>query len=296
MANTLYQVPGVVLEFRRGRVAASRVPGCGGRAVASGERATVGTAARRKQALGGTLVAAVLLGGFAYGIVRKPFGQGPGAVADAGGGPVRPGVAGTAPYAVRTLAPVGVAEQDPSGGEGGAAAPGHQLPPAVLGPVPVPPVPAYQPLGPVLYLSGSNLIDPNRSAVSSGEVSVASSGSGFRSDGQLTGCGVPGAADYYAIPLRNPVSYSGPPRVHARFSGSGPVVITLFEQHPDGRCVEVASGRGTPTAGTLDLTLSGTGHTFAVGMLPGVLISGHGVLRTDAADPSYGVLPGLTGV
>jgi hypothetical protein len=84
--------------------------------------------------------------------------------------------------------------------------------------------------------------------------------------------------------------------MHVRFDGSGPLVVTLFEQEADGRCVVVASGSGIPSGGTLDVTLSGTGHTFAVGVLPGVLISGTGILRTDATDPSYGILPGLTGV
>ena len=266
--------------------------------MAANGRPSADAATKRRRALALTVVTAVVLTAFAYGLIGKPFGgQGTVRVADAGGGPPAPPSARAAPVEVSTLSPVATAQQDAGDSEGGADQPRQQPRPEALGPLAPQNPPAFEALGPQLYLSGTNLIEPNRSVVSAGRIQVDSSGFGFQPSGGVTGCGVLGAADYYAIPLRNPVSYSGSPRVHLRFDGAGPVFVTLFQQDPDSeRCIPVASGTGTPRGGVVDLILSGSGHTFPVGLLPGMLVSGHGILSTDAADPSYGLLPGLTGV
>jgi hypothetical protein len=265
--------------------------------VADDGRPTAGAAAKRARALGVTAVAAIVLGAFAYGLLGKPFGQATPRVADAGGGPTPTALGVASRTTVSTLPPVAAARQDAAGGGGADLRDAQQPLPDGIGPLSPQDPPAFAPLGPALYLSSTGLIEPNRSVVFAGRVQVNSSGPGFQTNGSLTGCGVLGAADYYAIPLRNPVSYSGPPQIHLRFDGSGPVHVTLFQQDPaTGRCTAVGSGAGMPSGGIVDVTLSGDGHTFPVGLVPGIVVSGQGVFTTDAVDPSYGLLPGLTGV
>src|SRR3954468_1834529 len=95
-------------------------------------------------------------------------------VADPGGGPVSQSPAPPPPYAISTLGPIGTAAQDPGGGGGGTGEPGSVAPPAI---------PGAQGSGSAqgpggndgrLYLNGANLLDPNRSSVTSGSVTVPS--------------------------------------------------------------------------------------------------------------------------
>src|SRR4051794_30241668 len=124
--------------------------------------------ARRKKA--GVLVAVgavAVIGVLAYSThaeLSKPQAK----VADPGGGHVPASPAPPPPYSVSTLGPIGTAAQDPGGGGGGTGVPGNVGPPGIQGAQGSGSAQGFQGGGDTLYLSGVNLLDPNRNAATSG--------------------------------------------------------------------------------------------------------------------------------
>lgn len=253
------------------------------------------------------VVAGVVVAGVAAGTVLDSGSKT--LAADSGGGAVPPPSSAPAPYAISTLGPIGTAAQDPGGGGGGTGEPGSVAPPGIQGAQG-----SGSPQGPGgndgrLYLSGTNLIDPNRSGVTSGSVAlpnpVAAVGGllnpvtgGTSATGCATGAN---STDYYAVPLTvETVGFGGAPHVHIRISGSGPVTVRLAQQSSNGNsCPTVASGSGQISGGVADFTLSSPGKfQFSRGYTPAVVISARGshVITTSQADPSYVALPGLYGL
>jgi hypothetical protein len=262
--------------------------------------------ARRK---GGPLLAVAgvaLVGAIAVGTFTSSGGSS--VVADRGGGPVPGASPPEAPYAISTLGAIGKAAQDPGGGGGGSGAPGTVARPGIQG---------TQGSGRgqgaggndgKLYLSGTNLLDPSRSAATSGQVTIpnplTSVGGVVSVPGQSssTGCATDSqSADYYAIPLAvETVSFSGTPTVRIRISGAGSVTVRLEQQTPSGdSCQTIASGSGTISGGVASFSLSRrNGFTFSRGYTPALVISAAGshTISTDNGNPSYIALPGLSGV
>ena len=81
-----------------------------------------------------------------------------------------------APYAISTLGAIGTAAQDPGGGGGGTGAPGNVAPPAIQGAQGSGSAQGFADAGDTLYFSGVNLLDPNRSATTSGQTTFGGPG------------------------------------------------------------------------------------------------------------------------
>ena len=176
-----------------------------------------------------------------------------------GGGAMPAPSARPAPYAIRRSAPIGTAAQDPGGGGGGTGAPGHVAPPGIQGAQG-----SGSAQGPGgndgrLYLSGVNLLDPNRSAATSGQRHDPEPAgrrgrcprSRPRPGVRATGCATDAqSADYYAIPLRSRPSASAARRACASaISGSGPVTVSSSSRPRTGAAARRSrSGNGTDLA------------------------------------------------
>jgi hypothetical protein len=231
---------------------------------------------------------------------------------DPGGGPVAGPTATPEPFAISTLPPVGRAAQDPGGGGGGnGPRPGAVGPPGIIGPLGGGSVDRAG-LGDFLYFSGVNLLDPNRSATTSGENTFPSplsplGGLGPITDplggllgGSATGCATtPDSVDYYAVPLTiEHITFSGTPQVHLRISGAGPVNVRLYQQQPDESCSLITSGSGTISGGVADLSLGPRSNfQFAQKTVPALVVQAPGThtISTSRENPSYLELPNLTG-
>lgn len=261
--------------------------------------------ARRK---GGALIGVAgvaLLGAVVYGATAS--GGSTVKSADAGGGAV-PGPSGApAPYAIHTLGGIGTAAQDPGGGGGGTGEPGSVGPPDIQGAQGAGSAQGSENSSDTLYLSGVNLIDPNPSAVTSGQNTFPSLGtSGAPIFDPLlgtsaTGCATtPDSVGYYAIPLTiETVGWNGAPRAHIRISGGGPITLTLYQQSPNGGCQAVTSGSGTISGGVANVTLGSRRFQFTKGYTPALVIkapSGSHTISTDSNNPSSITFPGLYGV
>jgi hypothetical protein len=228
--------------------------------------------------------------------------------ADTGGGGVPASAGPPAPYSISTLGPIGTAAQDPGGGGGGTGAPGNVGPPGIQGAQG-----SGRAQGPggndgKLYLSGTNLLDPSRSAATSGQATLpnplASVGGVVNLPGQSssTGCAKGGSeTDYYAIPLSvETVGFSGTPTVRLRISGSGPVTVRLEQQTPNGNsCQTISTGQGSISGGIASFSLTRrTNFQFSRRFTPSLVIAATGshTISTDSNNPSYIALPGLSGV
>lgn len=233
--------------------------------------------------------------------------------ADAGGGAMATPSEAAAPYAIHTLAPVGTAAQDPGGGGGGSGVPGNVAPPGIQGAQG-----SGRPQGSGgndgrLYFNGTQLLDPNRSATTSGSVTLPNTLAGVAGvlnpvlgstggSGTTTGCATSAdQADYYAIPLQvETVGFTGTPVAHVRISGSG-LVQAQLEEFPSGggACRPVTSGSAYISGGVANIPLGSLGrYQFTHGSTPALVITaaGNHVISTDFNNPSYLVLPGLYGV
>lgn len=261
--------------------------------------------ARRKR--GGLLlgVAGVaVVGALAYGTMTD--GGGSVKVADPGGGAVPASPGPPAPYAISTLGSIGTAAQDPGGGGGGTGEPGSVAPPAIQGAQGSGSAPGSADSGDTLYFSGISTLDPNRSATTSGENTFGGPGvggviGGLAPDDSATGCAKPPQeTDYYAIPLRNDVTFSGNPRVHLNITGGGTVTVLLYQETQSENCQLIGQGTAPIRGGTADVTLGVGGHRFPTGVLPAVVIRANDgashTIRTSSGNPSYITFPGLTGV
>jgi hypothetical protein len=260
--------------------------------------------ARRK---GGPLLAVAgvaLVGAIAYGTVTSG-GSSP-VVADRGGGPVPASSPPEAPYAISTLGAIGHAAQDPGGGGGGTGVPGNVGPPGIQGAQGSGTGQGFADSGDTLYFSGVNLLDPNRSATTSGQTTFGGPGIGtvagaLPGGSSAVGCASPPQeTDYYAIPLRNVVTFRGNPRVHLNISGGGSVTALLYQQTSSKQCQVVGQGTAPIRGGIADVTLGVGGHDFPVGVTPTVVIrandgSSH-TISTSSGNPSYLYLPNLQGV
>lgn len=267
--------------------------------------------ARRKK--GGLLlgVAGVaIVGAAAYGVLGSSSG-GTTKVADPGGGAAAPSSPAPAPYAIHTLGAVGTAAQDPGGGGGGTGAPGTVGLPGIQGAQGSGSPQAPGAATTTLWFSGVNLLDPNRSAVTSGQnmfgglsaTSVADGAGTVLGGGNnsTTGCATTSQqTDYYAIPLRNDVSYRGDPRVHLNISGGGTVTVLLYQETKSKNCELVGSGTAPIRGGVADVTIGGGSHLFPTGVLPAVVVQANDTashtISTSSGNPSYIYLPNLTGV
>src|SRR4051812_44097379 len=158
----------------------------------------------------------VLVGGVLAGTL---FGGSSVAKLDTGAGPVPQASGPEAPYAISTLPAIGNAPQDPGGGGGGSGEPGLVGRPGIQGPQGPGSPPGSVASGNTLYFSGLSTLDPNTSAVPSGDNKFG--GPPLPLGGPTTtGCAnPPSETEYYAIPLRNVVTYPGNPFVHMRISG-----------------------------------------------------------------------------
>lgn len=228
-------------------------------------------------------------------------------VADTGGGAVLASPPPPAPFAISTLGAVGTAAQDPGGGGGGTGVQGQVGPPGIQGAQGGRGAPGYQDGGDTLYFSGVGLLDPNRSATTSGDNVFGGPGVGGvlgalggQSDSSVGCAKPPQQTDYYAIPLRNDATFSGNPKVHLRISGGGSVTALLYQQLPDKSCQLIGQGSSGINGGIADVTLGVGGHTFPNGVLPALVIqandSASHTISTSNQDPSYLYLPNLTGV
>lgn len=226
--------------------------------------------------------------------------------ADTGGGALPAPSGEPAPYAISTLAPIGNAAQDPGGGGGGTGAPGTVGGPAIQGAQGSDPAPGFADAGDTLYFSGVALLDPNRSATYSGENTFGGPGLGSvtgalpQSDSS-TGCAKPPQeTDYYAIPLRNVVTFRGNPRVRMNISGGGSVTVSLYQQTQDDTCQLVGSGTTGIRGGVADLNLGVSSHRFPIGVTPVLVIRANDgaqhTITTSNQNPSFIYLPNLQGV
>jgi hypothetical protein len=250
----------------------------------------------------------VVVGALAYSTLSDSGGSKT-KVADTGGGAVSASPGPPAPYAISTLGAIGTAAQDPGGGGGGTGVPGSVGNPAIQGAQGSGTPQGAGSNGDRLYFSGVNLLDPNPAAATSGETTFPSPGSGVAGAiGPVTGPSSTGCAtsadeaDYYAIPLQiETITFAGAPRVHIRISGSGPVTASLVQQAPNnGGCLPISSGSGGISGGVSDFSLSGAGNfRFRQGYTPALVIkapTGQHTISTSPDNPSYIVLPNLTGV
>jgi hypothetical protein len=261
--------------------------------------------ARRK---GGPILAVAgvaLVGAIGYGAITS--GGSSVTVADRGGGPV-PGASGPeAPYAIHTLGAIGTAAQDPGGGGGGTGVPGHVGPPGIQGAQGTGSAQGFADAGDTLYFSGVNLLDPNRSATTSGQTTFGGPGVGSvtgvlgSNSSSSVGCAKPPQeTDYYAIPLRNVVTFRGNPRVHLNISGGGSVTALLYQETQNSQCQLIGQGSAPISGGTADVTLGVASHAFPVGDTPTVVIRANDnashTISTGSGNPSYLFLPNLEGV
>jgi hypothetical protein len=259
----------------------------------------------RKKAVGGLIVVA-LIGVAAVATISESGSSV--RTADTGGGIVPPSAAPPAPYAISTLGPIGTAAQDPGGGGGGTGAPGSVGAPGIQGSQG-----SGSAQGPggndsKLYLSGSNLIDPGRSDVTSGSTAIPNTLAGVAGalpipggGTQTTGCATDAqSADYYAIPLHvETVGFRGTPSVRIHISGAGPVTVRLEQQSPGGSCQTVDGATGQINGGIAEFSLGSlSSFQFTHDFTPALVISAPGshTITTGPADPSYIFLPGLYGV
>jgi hypothetical protein len=260
--------------------------------------------ARRKAGPLLAVAGVVLVGAIAFGTVTS--GGGSTKVADRGGGTVPASAAPEAPYAISTLGAIGTAAQDPGGGGGGTGAPGNVGPPTIQGARGSGSGPGFVASGDTLYFSGVNLLDPNRSATTSGQTTFGGPGVGtvagaLPGSDTSTGCASPPQeTDYYAIPLRNVVTFSGHPLIHLNITGGGSVTALLYQQTRGGQCQLVGQGTAPISGGRADVTLGVGSHAFPVGDLPAVVIrvsdnSSH-TISTSSGNPSFLRMPGLKGV
>jgi len=251
------------------------------------------------------LAGVFVVGALTYGVISDSSGSVP--TADPGGGAVPAPSGPPAPYAISTLSPVGTAAQDPGGGGGGSGPPGFVGPPGIQGAQGPGSAQGPGAVDPHLYLSGVNLLDPQRSAVSSGENTFPSPATtiggilGPVAGGTDTsGCATTAnSTDYFAVPLRIETSgFSGTPQVHLRISGGCGVQVTLFQQSPGGACQPVTSGSGTIYGGVANVTLGARQNfTFSKQFTPSLVVTttgaGQHTISTTSADPSFIFLPGL---
>jgi hypothetical protein len=266
--------------------------------------------ARRKK--GGLLLGAAgvaVVGALAYGTLSS--GGSTVKVADPGGGSMAAPSQAPAPYAISTLGAVGTAAQDPGGGGGGTGDPGTVGRPAIQGPQGSGSAQGYADAGDTLYFSGVNLLDPNRSAVTSGQnmfggpsATTVVNGVGTLLGGgndSVTGCArTSQETDYYAIPLRNDVTYRGSPRIHLNISGGGTVTVLLYQETQSKNCELVGSGTASIVGGRADVTIGTASHLFPTGVLPAVVVRANDTaahtITTSSGNPSSIYLPNLTGV
>ena len=120
-------------------------------------------------------------------------------------------------------------------------------------------------------------------------------------DDSTTGCGKPPQeTEYVAIPLRNVVTFSGNPRVHLNITGGGTVTALLYQKTSSDSCQLVGQGTSGIGGGTADITLGVGGHSFPIGVTPVVVLRANDgashTITTSSQDPSYLLLPNLTGV
>jgi hypothetical protein len=260
--------------------------------------------ARRK---GGPLLAVAgvaVIGALAYGTLSS--GSSSMKVADPGGGNPTASAAPPAPYSISTLGPIGTAVQDPGGGGGGTGAPGSLGVPGIQGAQGSGSAQGYQDAGDTLYFSGVNLLDPNRSATTSGQNVFGGPGvggvlAGLPGSGSVTGCAQPPQqTDYYAIPLRNDVTFRGNPTVHLNISGGGTVTALLYQQTQSEVCQLIGTGIAQISGGTANVTINVSSHRYPTGDLPALVLQANDgqqhTITTSSGNPSYLHLPNLTGV
>jgi hypothetical protein len=164
----------------------------------------------------------------------------------------------------------------------------------------------YADAGDVLYFSGVNTLDPNRSAVSSGQVQFGGPGLGtvtgsLPGSDSTTGCAKPPQeTDYYAIPLRNVVTYTGNPQVHLNITGGGTVTVLLYQQTQSEQCQLIGQGTAPISGGTANVTIGSASHRYPVGDLPALVVRANDgashTISTSSGNPSYLHLPNLKGV
>jgi hypothetical protein len=266
--------------------------------------------AKRK---GGIIIAAAaVLGVVAVATVLDSGGLKEVRKADTGGGAVAASPAPPAPFAISTLGAVGTAAQDPGGGGGGTGVPGHVGGPSIQGAQGAGGAPGIGNSGDTYFLSGVNLLDPNRSATTTGDntfggpglgtaaggVGTVVGGLGAGGSGSATGCATPPDVDYYSTPFRIPTGFRGTPHLHLRISGGGTVKASIFAKTADDNCVLVTSGSGGISGGIADFSLGGRNYAFPLNSTPVLVISAGGqhTISTGSDNPSFLTLPGLYGV
>jgi hypothetical protein len=262
--------------------------------------------ARRKA---GPLVAVAVVavvGFLGYSTMAESGGSGV-KVADPGGGVLPESPAPPPPYSVSTLAPVGTAAQDPGGGGGGTGEPGNVGTPGIQGAQGAGSAQGFESGGDTLYLSGVNLLDPNRSATTSGSNTFPSLTGGVGGvlgplvgGTEATGCADdPDEVDYYAIPLEvETVGFNGAPSVHLRITGGGTVTAMLYQESQEGSCELVTQGSGGVSGGVANFSMGARSLQFKKGYTPVVVFkaAGQRTITTDSANPSFIRFPGLYGV
>jgi hypothetical protein len=197
--------------------------------------------------------------------------------------------------------------QDPGGGGGGSGRPGLVGPPGIQGAQGPGSAQGPGAVDPHLYFSGVNLLDPQRSAVSSGQNTFPSTASTIggvvapvAGGTNASGCATkPNSVDYFAVPLRiETTGFSGSPQVHLRISGGGSVQVTMFQQSQGGTCEPVTSGSAPISGGVANVTLGARRNfTFSQGFTPALVVTttdtAQHTISTDSGNPSFIFLPGL---
>jgi hypothetical protein len=236
----------------------------------------------------GIIAAVVIAIGLVVGVITGGSSSKP--TIDQGGGEPAGSPAPEPQAAIHTLPPVGNAPQDPGGGGGGTCCSAPVGPPGVLQPG------AGGGGGggggngsATFYLSGSALLDINRGAVGSGQVTLtASAGPGCAAYNS-------GGGKWTAVPLRRPITISGGATAHIRTTG--PITLSFVDLDASGNCHDVSTGSGSPSGGVATFSLPAN-HTYPVGDTPAVAISGAPgtTITTDGGNPSFIAVGHVTGI
>jgi hypothetical protein len=242
------------------------------------------------------VVAAVLVaGGATFGALSGSSGSSPVTIDTGGGQPaVAPGTPGESQP--RTLPPVGNAPQDPGGGGGGSENLAQVGPPGRLAAVGSVPTGGSEEGPRVFYLSGVSLLDINRGAVGSGQVTFpATGGIGCNSSPEARG-------RWTAVPLRRPVTLYGAStaRIRVQVSGSVTLYVAAVDLLPNGGCADVTVGSAPAHTGTVTVHAPAVTYQYGLEHTAAIVITASGAgsvtVLTDGANPSTVTVPRVTGL
>jgi hypothetical protein len=148
----------------------------------------------------------------------------------------------------------------------------------------------------VFYLSGVSLLDINRGAVTSGQVTFPASGG--------IGCSASPEARgrWTAVPLRRPVTLYGAStaRIRVQVSGSVTLHVAAVDLLPDGGCADVTAGSAPAQTGTVTVQAPAVTYRYGLEHTAAIVVTASGAgsvtVLTDGANPSTMTVPRVTGL